>query len=115
MNAAIDAIRGDEPTPDEKEMSIVSSLPGGRAFSTFLFRFLDSWNIAPKGMIRSDPLYTSAYFANLGSIGLETPYHHLYEWGTASLFIALGRIFRKEMAARRQGAISTSRYRWTNG
>jgi hypothetical protein len=96
VNAAIASIREDQPTPDEKEMSIVGSLPGGRALSTFLFRLLDRMNIAPKGMIKSDPLYVSAYFANLGSLGLETPYHHLYEWGTASLFIALGKIFRKD-------------------
>jgi len=96
VNAAIASIRDDQPTPDEREMSIVGSLPGGRAISTFLFRLLDRMNIAPKGMIKSDPLYVSAYFANLGSLGLETPYHHLYEWGTASLFIALGKIFRKD-------------------
>ena len=95
-NAAVDALRSAEPTPDEREMSFVGSFPGGRALSTFLFRLLDSWNLAPLYMLRSDPLFTSAYFANLGSLGLETPYHHLYEWGTASLFITMGRIFRKD-------------------
>ncbi|HPE37400.1 MAG TPA: hypothetical protein PK625_09625 [Spirochaetales bacterium] len=93
-NQAIDSIRSIDQTPDEKEMSFVGSIPGMRAFSTFIFRLLDSWNIAPRGMIKSDPLYASAYFANLGSIGLETPYHHLYEWGTASLFVAMGTITR---------------------
>lgn len=98
LNTAIDDIKAVELTPDEREMSFVGSLPGGRAVSTFLFRLLDRLNLAPQFMIKSDPLYASAYFANLGSIGLETPYHHLYEWGTASLFIALGKIFRKDGA-----------------
>ena len=46
--------------------------------------------------LEADPLFTSVYIANLGSIGLDTPYHHLYEWGTASVFMVVGRIFQKE-------------------
>lgn len=96
VNAAVDALRGDGYAPDEREMRIVNAIPGGKAAFTFLFRLLDSLNLAPAPLIEADPLYSSAYFANLGSIGLETPYHHLYEWGTASLFVSMGRIFRKE-------------------
>lgn len=32
----------------------------------------------------------------MGSLGLKTPYHHLYEWGTASMFVSMGRVYRKE-------------------
>ena len=53
--------------------------------STLLFRLLDRFNVAPPRMIEADPLFTSIYVANLGSIGLDTPYHNLYEWGTASV------------------------------
>jgi hypothetical protein len=52
-------------------------------------------------MVAADPLFTSVYVANLGSIGLDSPYHHLYEWGTASLFMVVGRVFQKE--ARKSG------------
>jgi len=34
----------------------------------------------------------SAFVANLGSVGVDAPYHHLYEWGTCSLFMTIGRI-----------------------
>jgi len=95
-NASIDAMRSERPSPDEREMRVVDAIPGGKAAFTLLFRLLDSMNLAPARLIETDPLYTSAYFANLGSIGLETPYHHLYEWGTASMFVSMGRIFRKE-------------------
>jgi hypothetical protein len=44
-----------------------------------------------------DPLYTSIYFANLGSLGLDAPFHHLYEWGTTSIFVAIGKAFSKEL------------------
>jgi hypothetical protein len=46
----------------------------------------------PAAMIRADELYTSMFIANLGSVGLEAPYHHLYEWGTAPLFGTIGKI-----------------------
>ena len=41
-------------------------------------------------MIKTDPMYASCFVANLGSIGLDRTYHHLYEYGTISLFAALG-------------------------
>ena len=59
-----------------------------------LFRLLDYYGIAPKGMIAIDPLYTSLYVANIGSLGLDAAYHHLYEWGNASLFMVIGRMHR---------------------
>ncbi len=55
------------------------------------FRLLDYYGIAPRGMIALDPLYATAYVANLGSVGLDAPYHHLFEWGNASVFFVIGR------------------------
>ena len=49
----------------------------------------------PKDLEKIDPLHCSAYVANLGSVGIEAPFHHLYEWGTCSLFVAIGRIGNK--------------------
>lgn len=55
------------------------------------FLVLDYWGIAPKGMLELDPLYATCYVANLGSVGLDAPFHHLYEWGNASIFMVIGR------------------------
>lgn len=49
----------------------------------------------PKGLEKIDPLHCSAFVANLGSVGIEAPFHHLYEWGTCSLFVAIGKIGKK--------------------
>ncbi len=97
INAGIAAARSDSPgSGGDREAALAHALPGGKALLTGAFRFLDRLNIAPGWMIRNDPLYTSIYFANLGSIGLDAPYHHLYEWGSASLFAVMGRIRRAE-------------------
>ena len=45
------------------------------------------------GFLRGiDPMRCSAYVANLGSVGLGAAYHHLFEWGTCSLFVTIGQI-----------------------
>lgn len=96
FNAAVEVARGDELAPDDKIIRTLQGIPGGKAVFTTLFRFLERFNLAPARLIDDDPLFTTAFFANLGSIGLETPYHHLYEWGSASLFVVLGRMMQKE-------------------
>jgi len=72
-------------------------IPGGKALIMGVYRLLDTLNIAPWSLIRMDPLYSSIYFANLGSIGLDAPFHHLYEWGTTSIFIVIGKMHTKEL------------------
>ena len=39
-----------------------------------------------------DPMRCSAFVANLGSVGMGAAYHHLFEWGTCSLFITIGQV-----------------------
>jgi len=47
---------------------------------------LDAWNLYPRAMTRNDPLYASLFLANLGSAGVSDAYHHLFEYGTVSIF-----------------------------
>jgi pyruvate/2-oxoglutarate dehydrogenase complex dihydrolipoamide acyltransferase (E2) component len=37
-------------------------------------------------MTANDPMYASLFLANLGSAGISDAYHHLYEYGTVSIF-----------------------------
>ena len=45
--------------------------------------------------IRISQVYTSVIVSNLGSIKANAPLHHLYEWGTASIFITIGKMHKK--------------------
>ncbi|MBQ8263689.1 MAG: 2-oxo acid dehydrogenase subunit E2 [Oscillospiraceae bacterium] len=58
-------------------------------------RFLDRHGWMPRSVIATDPFYTSAVLANLGSIGLHAGYHHLTNWGTCSVFCVVGEIKRR--------------------
>ena len=40
-------------------------------------------------------MFSSVFVANLGSVGLDAGYHHLWEYGTCSIFAVLGRIRRR--------------------
>lgn len=61
-----------------------------------VLKWLDSIGKAPKALRDLDGLHTSIFIANMGSIGMgPSPKHHLYEWGTTSLFAALGKLKRK--------------------
>lgn len=57
-------------------------------------RVLDGWNLLPPSLTRDDPLYASAFVANLGSVGLDAAYHHLFDYGTCPIFVTMGRVHR---------------------
>ena len=51
---------------------------------------LDRINLAPKAFLEISPFHGSAFVTNMGSLGIPAVYHHLYEIGTVSHFLALG-------------------------
>ena len=57
--------------------------------------FLDRHGKVPASLIETDPYYSSVVITNLGSIGLHSGYHHLTNWGTNSVFAALGEIKKR--------------------
>jgi len=72
------------------EVATVMKLPGALVrVLVGLERLLDGWNLLPGGLTRDDPMYASLFLANLGSVGLSDTWHHLYEYGTVSLFGAM--------------------------
>lgn len=80
-------------TESEKEMRVVTKLPVGiMRWLVRLQRFVDWFGLLPRFMTRNDPLYASAYVVNLGSVGLDAAYHHLYEYGNIPFFIVIGRV-----------------------
>jgi len=83
--------RSDKVRTVDKEMKLALAMPGPiLRVALAALRFLDRLNLMPGSMIATDPMYTSAFVANLGSVGIDRTYHHLYEWGTASLFCVIG-------------------------
>lgn len=56
-----------------------------------IIRFMDKHGLLPKFLIKVSPFHTSAFVTNVGSLGIDAIYHHLYNFGTTSMFFAMGR------------------------
>lgn len=61
-----------------------------------VLRGLDNIGLLPKSIRDSSPWHTGAFITNVGSLGIGPIYHHLYEFGTCSFFVAMGKKERKE-------------------
>lgn len=84
--------RSTQRTASEKEVDLVTRLPRfAVSFLVWLQRWADHWNLLPVSLIRNDPLYASLMVTNLGSIGIDAAWHHMYEHGTLSIFMAMGK------------------------
>jgi hypothetical protein len=85
--------RSGRKTTSDKEMGLLLRLPGPAIrLALWLARIGDHLGVLPRSMIDGDPLFTSVFVANLGSIDYPAGFHHLWEYGTASLFGVMGRI-----------------------
>lgn len=76
----------------DKFAKILSKIPTGiLKFAVGLIKFLDKHGILPKSIIELSPFHTSAVVTNVGSIGIDSIYHHIYNFGTTSMFFAIGK------------------------
>ncbi len=89
--ARISSARSEKKDGSTESMDMFNRMP--RFISKSLVKFicfLDRHGWVPPSLIESDPYYSSVVLTNLGSIKLHSGYHHLTNWGTNSLFVAIG-------------------------
>lgn len=83
--------RSDKVDDGTASLNAVSKIPGFLARMVgAAARFLDRRGWIPYSVIKGDPYYCSVVLTNLGSIKLHAGYHHLTNWGTCSVFCAIG-------------------------
>ena len=104
INGLVDIERSSALTYADRELGFFAKVPRPILRGCVgLFSFLDYFNLLPGSFIEKDGLYTSAFIANLGSLGMKAGYHHLFEWGNCPVFITLGEI--EERAVIEEGAV----------
>lgn len=95
----IGGAKSEAPSSMDKELKILLALPGFLLSGLLgMLKGLYSIGLAPRSLVDTDPLYTSAFVANLGSIKLDAAYHHLYEHGNCPLFVVIGQVQRVPVA-----------------
>jgi pyruvate/2-oxoglutarate dehydrogenase complex dihydrolipoamide acyltransferase (E2) component len=77
--------------------------------------FLDQHNLMARSLIESDPMWCSVFMTNVGSFGLDAPFHHLFERGNCPVFVSVGKV-REEFKMNEKGEVekkSMLRLRYT--
>ena len=93
VSGEVGAAKSDALSAMDRELNVLLKVPGFLlAFGIGLLKRLYAIGLAPRSLVDTDPMYASAFIANLGSIGLPAAYHHLYEHGNCPLFVTIGKV-----------------------
>jgi hypothetical protein len=93
LQAEVAAGRGGEEAPTDRELALFLRFPpAARRAIVRLANGANAANLLPRSFVEGDPFFASAFVTNLGSVGLDAAYHHLYEYGTIPVFGTLGRV-----------------------
>lgn len=88
-------------------MTKLLSIPGLCNVAVGLMKVMDTFGLLPKSLIAASPFHVSMSITNLASIRTNHIYHHVYEFGTTSIFVALGNL--RDMAKRTKEGIALER------
>lgn len=111
VNTAIEENQGSDTKNDtDKLAKLIMAIPGQMVrFLVWVLRCLDYIGLMPKIINRLSPFHTSVFITDLGSIGIQPVYHHLYDFGTTSSFVAFG-IKMKEKVINSDNEITNKKY-----
>lgn len=83
---------GEEGNDADRVTRLLAFVPTWvKTFSVWALRRLDQVGWLPKALYKGSPFHNSIYLTDVGSLGIDSVYHHLYEFGTNSLFLAIGK------------------------
>jgi hypothetical protein len=100
----------DNSNDTDKTAKIISMCPGFIInIIVWLLDKMDSFGIMPRIINAVSPFHTSMFITDLGSLGIQPVYHHIYNFGTTSTFIAFG-IKHTEKVLDRNGNVLEKRY-----
>lgn len=111
VNEAIEENKNPDTKNDTDNLAkLIMAIPGQLVrFLVWLLRSLDYMGLMPKIINRLSPFHTSVFITDLGSVGIQPVYHHLYDFGTTSAFVAFG-IKMKEKVINSNNEIENKKY-----
>jgi hypothetical protein len=106
INGGIKEERSGKKTRGDKEMDLFNFFPRPvLRIAAWAITTADYFNVLPGWFIATDPMFTSIFIANLGSLGMAPGYHHLFEYGTCPLFIMIGKLEDQVVARNGQAVV----------
>ncbi|MCC7077780.1 MAG: 2-oxo acid dehydrogenase subunit E2 [Acidimicrobiia bacterium] len=93
LNSDVKVGKSDEKNHTDKELNILLRLPGPALKALLVVeRRLDAWGLLPSFFTAPDPMFSSVFIANLGSLKMDSAFHHLYEYGNCPVFGVIGQV-----------------------
>lgn len=96
MDRHIKSLKAGELKGDDKLVRHLAHYP--RWSLRMIYRslmWLDFNGMMPKSLIDMLPFYSTVFISHLGTLGSNALFHHLYEFGTNSIFVTIGRAYEK--------------------
>jgi len=87
----------------DKIMNTMLSIPGLARVGVNFIKWMDKHNLLPKSIIDASPFHCTMTVTNLASIGTNYIFHHVYNFGTTSMVMAMGNT--REDPVKRHGEI----------
>ena len=104
LTTYIDENRKENPdNGTEKIVAALLSIPGLLRGGVKILRWMDKHGLLPKSIIDMSPFHISLVITDLASIRTNAIYHHIYEFGTTSVAMAMG--VNREVPKRKGGEI----------
>jgi len=96
VKEVVDGALTKPPGGNDKTLDLAMMLPD--FMISFIAGTVYPWLI-DKGFLpwkayKDNPLYSSCVISDIGSFGLTSLFHHLYDWGTTSVFITIGTLHK---------------------
>ncbi len=87
----------------DKIMNTMLSIPGLARVGVNFIKWMDKHSLLPKSIIDASPFHCTMTITNLASIGTNYIFHHVYNFGTTSMVMAMGNT--REDPVKRHGEI----------
>ena len=92
IDAEIAKNRNTNDNDTVKTAKILKAVPNFLTkFAVGLLKFMDKHGCMPHKIIEVSPFHVSAWLTNMKSISTDYVHHHLYDFGTSSLFVGMGK------------------------
>lgn len=93
MDRYINENRAEGDTNDtDNIMRTLLKVPGLLNVAAGVLKWMDRHGILPQSLIKASPFHSSMCISNLASIRTNHIFHHIYEFGTTSIFVTLGNL-----------------------
>lgn len=111
MNEKIEEIKANDGENNTEQVAgALCKLPGlFLKFAIWLINLLDYFDLLPQFVLDASPFHGSMVITDLGSLGIPPVYHHIYNFGNVSVFIAFG-AKRRVTELDKTGALTERKY-----